>query len=165
PTLPLLAGYAWVYVPCFGPTLPWAEAAWRTGHPGLVLDLMDLEGLPADFVEEAARRAALLFAGLSTHHPLLPRLRALAAAPGAALVVVTLGADGALACAPDGVVEVPAPPLPGPLVDTTGCGDAFAAGFLARWTRGGRLEEALRAGGERAARVATHRGAVPAPPV
>ena len=48
-------------------------------------------------------------------------------------VVVKLGADGAMWCSrsqPTGV-RVPAAPPAGPVVDTTGAGDAFAAAWLA----------------------------------
>src|SRR5439155_1127805 len=44
---------------------------------------------------------------------------------GASTVVVTLGAQGALACTPDGLVRAPA--LPVAVVDTTAAGDAFSA--------------------------------------
>ena len=53
--------------------------------------------------------------------------RALVAA-GAGCVAVTQGAEGALVVTADDVVEVPAYPID--VVDTTGCGDAFSAGFL-----------------------------------
>jgi sugar/nucleoside kinase (ribokinase family) len=47
---------------------------------------------------------------------------------GARCVVATRGADGALVVTPDHAEEVPAFPVDA--VDTTGCGDAFSAGFL-----------------------------------
>jgi sugar/nucleoside kinase (ribokinase family) len=53
--------------------------------------------------------------------------RALVAA-GVGCVAVTQGAKGALVVTADAVVEVPAYPVE--VVDTTGCGDAFSAGFL-----------------------------------
>lgn len=43
-------------------------------------------------------------------------------------VAATRGADGAVVVTADGVAEVPAFPVD--VVDTTGCGDAFSAGFL-----------------------------------
>ena len=66
-----------------------------------------------------------------------PERAALALARGAArpVVVVKLGAQGALAATPQGaVVRVPA--LPVEPVDTTGAGDSFDAGFLAAWLEG-----------------------------
>jgi sugar/nucleoside kinase (ribokinase family) len=47
---------------------------------------------------------------------------------GAGCVAVTAGADGALVVTADAAVRVPAFPVD--VVDTTGCGDAFSAGFL-----------------------------------
>lgn len=49
-------------------------------------------------------------------------------AAGVGCVAVTCGADGALVVTTDGVQAVPAFPID--VVDTTGCGDAFSAGFL-----------------------------------
>ena len=49
-------------------------------------------------------------------------------ARGVGGVAATRGADGAVVVTADGVAEVPA--LPVDVVDTTGCGDAFSAGFL-----------------------------------
>jgi sugar/nucleoside kinase (ribokinase family) len=47
------------------------------------------------------------------------------------VVAVSLGAEGALWAAADRLVHRPAHPTT--VVDTTGAGDAFAAGLLARW--------------------------------
>jgi sugar/nucleoside kinase (ribokinase family) len=49
--------------------------------------------------------------------------------------VVTLGEQGAVVLTKDGVENVPAQPIDR-LVDTTGAGDLFAAGFLSGWVRG-----------------------------
>jgi sugar/nucleoside kinase (ribokinase family) len=83
-------------------------------------------------------------------------------------VVVKLGSAGAVWCdasaAPMyGVAE----PVSGPL-DTTGAGDAFAAGFLASWLGGADPAAALHAGAKLAARSVGGTGArpsVPRPPV
>jgi sugar/nucleoside kinase (ribokinase family) len=47
---------------------------------------------------------------------------------GVGCVVATCGADGALVVDASGALPVPAFPVE--VVDTTGCGDAFSAGFL-----------------------------------
>jgi sugar/nucleoside kinase (ribokinase family) len=47
---------------------------------------------------------------------------------GAGLLAITCGADGALIVSADGAQEVPAFAVD--VVDTTGCGDAFSAGFV-----------------------------------
>ena len=61
------------------------------------------------------------------------------------LVVVKLGARGAAAVDASGVIErVPAMEVD--VVDTTGAGDSFNAGFLHGWLRDSRLAEALRCG-------------------
>ena len=67
-------------------------------------------------------------------------------------VVLTRGVDGALARTRGGeLVAVEAPSIR--LVDPTGAGDAFAAGFLERWTRTRDLRSGLAAGAALAARA------------
>jgi sugar/nucleoside kinase (ribokinase family) len=72
---------------------------------------------------------------------------------------VTLGADGALWT--DGAEVVRAPATPAEVVDTTGAGDAFAAGLLAARLGGAEPAEALAAGCALAARAVATRGARP----
>ncbi len=76
------------------------------------------------------------------------------------LVVVTLGAGGALARSGDQVVRVAA--VPADAVDVTGAGDAFVAGLLAWQVGGAGLEDALVAASHLAARAVTIVGARPA---
>ncbi len=59
-------------------------------------------------------------------------------------VVVTRGAHGATAYTRQGVLDEPATPVK--VVDTTGAGDAFVAGFLWRLVNGCPVRDALRAG-------------------
>ena len=67
-------------------------------------------------------------------------------------VAVTQGAKGALVATASGVVEVPAFPIE--VVDTTGCGDAFSAGFLRGLSLGRTPAGAARLGCATAAQVA-----------
>jgi len=76
------------------------------------------------------------------------------------LLVVTRSEKGAVAVRGDERVEVPAEPIVD-LVDTTGAGDLFAAGFLAGEARGLSLEKSLKLGAIAAAEVIQHYGARP----
>jgi sugar/nucleoside kinase (ribokinase family) len=84
-------------------------------------------------------------------------------------VVVKLGAEGALWTDGGEEVRVSAPPLPGAvasprasgLLDTTGAGDAFAAGLLAARVRGASPAEALAAGCSLGAQAVVTPGARP----
>ncbi|MFL5240363.1 MAG: adenosine kinase [Rhizomicrobium sp.] len=75
-------------------------------------------------------------------------------------LVVTRSEDGALACRSGERAEVHAQPIR-ELVDTTGAGDLFAAGFLFGMARGKSLERSLRLGAICAAEVIQHYGARP----
>ena len=77
-----------------------------------------------------------------------------------ATLVVTRSEAGALAISGGERVDVPAEPIER-LVDTTGAGDLFAAGFLAGEARGLDLEASLRLGAIAAAEVIQHYGARP----
>ena len=75
-------------------------------------------------------------------------------------LVVTRSEDGALATRGGERADVPAEPID-KLVDTTGAGDLFAAGFLFGTARGRSLEQCLRLGAIAAAEVIQHYGARP----
>jgi sugar/nucleoside kinase (ribokinase family) len=76
------------------------------------------------------------------------------------LLVVTRGEHGAIAVQGGERVEVEAEPVE-KVVDTTGAGDLFAAGFLSGISRGKPLQESLRMGAIAAAEVISHYGARP----
>ena len=77
-----------------------------------------------------------------------------------ATLVVTRSEAGAVAVSGEERAAVPAEPIER-LVDTTGAGDLFAAGFLAGEARGLGLETSLRLGAIAAAEVIQHYGARP----
>jgi sugar/nucleoside kinase (ribokinase family) len=79
----------------------------------------------------------------------------------AGAVVVKRGAGGAVWCSPGARITVPAAATD--LVDSTGAGDAFAAGLLSAWLTGAEPAAALRAGAALGARAAGHLGARPVP--
>ena len=154
----VLAEYAGLtYVPTFTQTQAWAEAALESGAP-VALDLMDLSEVTPAFVADAARRATLIFCGLSETHPRLRELRELAQAGGASWIV-TLGPGGALWWEGAAEERIAAAPVPGQQVrDTTGCGDTFAGTFLAGWRSGEAPASSLERASAAAARVAARLG-------
>ena len=78
----------------------------------------------------------------------------------APVLVVTRSENGATAVAGRERADVPAAPIER-LVDTTGAGDLFAAGFLAGQARGKSLKDSLTLGAIAAAEVIQHYGARP----
>ena len=77
------------------------------------------------------------------------------------LIVVTCGSEGAMAVAKGRRVSVPIARIGTGVVDTTGAGDLFAAGFLVGQAQGRSLEDSLRIGSIAAAEVISHFGARP----
>lgn len=75
-------------------------------------------------------------------------------------LVITRGEAGALAIERGTRVDVTAAPVR-EVVDTTGAGDLFAAGFLTARCKGADLEKCLRTGGIAAAEIISHYGARP----
>jgi sugar/nucleoside kinase (ribokinase family) len=80
------------------------------------------------------------------------------------LLVKTLGAKGSVLISKEGRMEVPAVPAE-KVVDTTGCGDAFRAGFYAGRYRGLGLYESALIGSAAASFVIEQPGALTRIPV
>ena len=76
------------------------------------------------------------------------------------LAMVTVGGEGSLVVTGDDVIAVKAEPV-AHVVDTTGAGDLYAAGFLYGYTAGADLAECGRLGSVAAAEVISHVGARP----
>jgi len=76
------------------------------------------------------------------------------------LAVITIGPEGCLVVTPDDVLRAPAQPV-AYVLDTTGAGDLFAAGFLYGYTRRRSLAECARFGAIAAAEVISHVGPRP----
>jgi sugar/nucleoside kinase (ribokinase family) len=119
--------------------------------------------LSAGFLDDAAG-ATLLLPNASEAHALTgdsdPERAGRSLARRFGEVVVTLGAAGALWTDGDAVLRAAAEPVDA-VVDSTGAGDAFAAGFLSERARRAGVAEALAAGCRLAARAVTTRGARP----
>ena len=76
------------------------------------------------------------------------------------LAAITRGEQGSMVVTKGGLVEVPAEPIER-LVDTTGAGDLYAAGFLHAYTHGQGAGSCARIGGICAAEVISHMGPRP----
>jgi sugar/nucleoside kinase (ribokinase family) len=113
---------------------------------------------------DLADGAGLLLPNASEAHALTgysdPEAAARALAERFGEVVVTLGPGGALWTDGDAVLRAAAVAVD-EVEDTTGAGDAFAAGFLSERVAGGSTAEALAAGCRLAARAVSRPGARP----
>lgn len=74
----------------------------------------------------------------------------------ATVTVVKRGPAGATLLSPDGPLTAPA--ITTDVVDPTGAGDAFNAGFLSQWLKGATLQDCLEAGNRRGAVAVATRG-------
>jgi sugar/nucleoside kinase (ribokinase family) len=121
-------------------------------YRGEFLDLMRRGTVDLVFANEAELHSLYQTADFDTA---LTQLRA-----DTKLGVVTRSKKGCVVAAKDGVTAVPAFPIE-KMVDTTGAGDLFAAGFLFGLVRGATHENAGRLGALAAAEVIQHIGARP----
>ncbi len=117
-------------------------------HRDLLLELVG-EGIDVLFANE---EEILVLLGTSSHAEAVEAIR-----PQVGAAALTRGAQGVVALCGAETAVVPAEPVTD-LVDTTGAGDMFAAGFLYGLLRGRPLDQATRMGGVMAAEVLAHLG-------
>jgi sugar/nucleoside kinase (ribokinase family) len=139
------------------------DSVMASPSPGLrAVDFSDLAGLTggAGIVERYLGRYQVGFFGLApSDTALIDHLDWLARRSGR-LFVVTLATEGSLALVgPERLVQ-PALAVPR-VVDTTGAGDAFAAGFLREYSASGRVRASLEAGARNGAEAVQRLGAFP----
>jgi sugar/nucleoside kinase (ribokinase family) len=113
---------------------------------------------PVALVERYASDLDIAFFGLAETESELIAAVARTCRAHACLAVVTLGAGGSLAFTADHCHRCPAAPV-AEVVDTTGAGDAFAAGFLGEYVRSADPAASLRCGAGAAAQAVTRVGA------
>jgi len=116
---------------------------------------------PLRYVRRFTRDFDVGFAGIDAGDgALIDALEGIARAEGR-LIVATLGPAGSVALGGRTRIHCPAVPV-ARVVDTTGAGDTFAAGFLSAYARGRDTAAALARGSQAAARTLSQTGAFPA---
>lgn len=152
---------------------PWAQAAFRkaaaAAHASgrrVALSLSDafcVNRHRTAFLDLVANHVDILFANETEITALYERNSFEEAAEDArkdvALAALTRSEAGSLVLFGSETIQIPAEPVE--VVDTTGAGDAYAAGFLAGLTSGKSLGVCGRMGGIAAAEVISHYGARP----
>jgi pseudouridine kinase len=157
-TLAAAAAADWMFADCNAPPEVLADIVGHAGRNGLRLAIdvismpkarrlpVDLRGVGCLFLNLDEARAVLGLASANAE-----TLAAQLVVRGAAMVVLTLGADGALLHDRAGSIHLPAEKAK--VVDVTGAGDAMIAGTLLGLGHGLGLEAAARLGTHVAART------------
>lgn len=125
-------------------------------------DIADADGVGTDIIQSHVDRIDVGFFALPEADDRIEELEDMARRHGR-LFVVTLGRAGSAALGGAERLRCPAEPV-GRVVDTTGAGDAFAAGFLSTYCRSKDVAASLRRGARQAARAVQQVGAFPYPP-
>lgn len=127
----------------------------RHDRQEVVIDFLDYH--PIQFIKERMDKIDISF--LSAKPEMLDQLEKLANSSGK-MIVATLGAKGSVAFYKGSIWTQQAIELEH-IVDTTGCGDAFQAGFMIEWYKSQNIEKALNHGTRIASRVLGYQGGVP----
>ncbi|MEU1392078.1 MULTISPECIES: PfkB family carbohydrate kinase [unclassified Nonomuraea] len=122
-------------------------------------DLHDWDGV-ADYQKDFAYRSDLVFLSATALADPAATMRDILARGRAHTVVCTRGADGCLLLTRDSatVRAFPAAPLPGPVADSNGAGDAFVSGFLYGFLNGRPIPECVGLGAVAGAHACTVEG-------
>ncbi len=136
---------------CLQPAIPYL---FRQARERDMTTSLDPGGDPAGQWQSGVREAIALvdlffpneveLEGIGTGSSAVENLTNLQALAERVNVIAKLGPLGCLTVAKEGLKSVPAPTVN--VVDPTGAGDSFNAGFLAAWLRGRRLIECMRDG-------------------
>lgn len=128
----------------------------------VAIDFADfLQHPDLDLLRAHIDRIDIGFFGLSTPETAMIDALAVLAERHDKLFVITLGADGSIAFDGSRRQECPAVPVDN-VVDTTGAGDAYAAGFLARFAHGAGVPGSMAHGARVAAKIVGQIGSCPA---
>lgn len=127
----------------------------------IAVDFSDFSTDPDfDLLEKASEHFDIGFFGLQkSQTDLIEKLEKFALNKNI-LIIITLGEDGSMAIYNDIKLYQDAIPVK-KVIDTTGAGDAFAAGFLSRLSIDNDIEAALEKGAEIAAETIQYLGSVP----
>ncbi len=139
------------------------DAVMAVDSPGLrAVDFGDLGGVTGGvgLVEKYVDRFHVGFFGLTRTEGVVIDVLERLARNRERLLVVTLGAEGSVALGGEARLECEAVAVPR-VVDTTGAGDTFAAGFLCEYCRSRRVAESLARGARCAAEAVQRVGAFP----
>lgn len=150
----LIAASDLLVVPIFRQIYDFFRRVISIDHAGLTaVDFADFAEYPEfSLLEMYLDAIDIGFFGLSVEdESLIEKIRRLAAARNK-LFVVTLGADGSRAFQGGDAFGCAAVPVD-KIVDTTGAGDAFAAGFLGHYCSGGNVSASLMKGAALSARI------------
>jgi sugar/nucleoside kinase (ribokinase family) len=144
----------------FGDALPFFESVMAAPTHGLrLVDFTNLSdvGDPVAFVERWAPALDVGLCGLRQSDAALIDALEDVARRHDTLIVVTLGPAGSVALGADGQIHVPAAEATS-VVDTTGAGDAYTAGFLTTYVRTSDVRTAMAQGSAVAASTLGHLG-------
>ncbi|MBV1907182.1 MAG: hypothetical protein KUG75_13985 [Pseudomonadales bacterium] len=149
-------------IPWFEQITPFFESVMQIDSVGLrAVDFSDIStNQDIDRIGKWIARFDIGFFGLMPEDEVFINKIAALAKSCNKLMIVTLAAHGSLAFDGERQYQCPAKKV-STVIDATGAGDSFAAGFLAEYVYSGNIQKAMGCGTELAARTVAHLGATP----